>query len=280
MINGIEVPTTGFAPVKDGQLYYEVQGNGYPLVLIHASCADHTMWQEQFKVLAPTFQVISYDRRGFGQTTANPLDQTVSFFDGQDLYDLLQHLNIKKAYLLGLSGGGLIALDFALAFPDKVAGLILASSGFSGFEFQATPDENALYGDYMQLLQSKEWEQLATLGAKLWVDGPRRATEPTRLAIRKQVYQWLLDGYHRTEDMVEPRGATPPAVGRLGESEVPTLVMWGDQDESIILAAGETLMSQIKAAQKVVFPDTAHMLNLERPEQFNQEVLDFLQTNR
>jgi len=238
------------------------------------------MWQEQFKVFAPDFQVISYDRRGFGHTTANLLDEAVSFFDGQDLFDLLQHLGIKKAYVLGLSGGGLIALDFALAFPDKIAGLILASSGFSGAEFQATPDEVALYGEYMQLLQTKEWEQLATLGAKLWVDGPRRATEPTRLAIQKQVYQWLLAGYHRIEDMVEPRAATPAAVGRLGEIEVPTLVMWGDQDESIILAAGETLVSQIKAAHKVVFPDTAHMLNLERPEQFNQEVLDFLQKTR
>src|SRR5689334_19422122 len=132
---------SGFAPVKAGEVYYEVAGTGQPLVLIHASCADHTMWDEQVKAFAPYFQVVRYDRRGFGKTTANQLDQAETFFDGQDLNDLVQHLGIKKAYVLGLSGGGIIAGDFSLAFPDKVAALILASTGYSGAQMQATPEE-------------------------------------------------------------------------------------------------------------------------------------------
>ena len=129
----------------------------------------------------------------------------------------------------------------------------------------------------MKLLQAQEWEQLADLGAKVWVDGPRRPPEPTRQKIREQVYAWLLDSHHRANGTVDPQGMTPPAVGRLSEIKAPTLVIWGDKDFTGNLAAGETLASTIKGARKEVFEDTAHMVNLERPEQFNRVVRDFLQ---
>lgn len=268
---------SGLAPVKAGQVYYEVAGNGRPLVLIHASCADYTMWDEQVKVFALYFQVVRYDRRGFGKTTASQLEKDENFFDAQDLNDLLQYLGIEKAYVLGLSGGGIIAGDFSLAFPDKVAALVLASTGYSGAQMQATPEEYAQFGEYMKLMQSKDWEQLSRLGAKVWVDGPYREPEPARQAIREKVYHWLFDSYARNQKATDPRPMNPPAAGRLGELKAPTLVMYGDKDFSGTLATSETLVNSIEGAKKIVFHDTAHMLNLERADEFNQAVLKFLQ---
>ncbi len=276
MSKGTEI-ISGFAPVKDGQLYYEVVGTGQPLVLIHASCADRTMWDEQMKAFAPHYRVIRYDRRGFGKTTAKQLVATIPFFDAEDLRDLLQHLEIEKAHVLGLSGGGMIASDFALAFPDKISALIMAASNFSGAEFEPTPEEEAEFAKYMKLLHAKEWEQLAELGAKTWVDGPHRPPDPARQGIREQVYHWLMDIFPGSEGDFDPRAMTPPAAGRLGQIKVPTLVMWGDEDERIIPILGEILAREISGVQKIVFKDTAHMLNLERPAQFNQAVLNFLE---
>ncbi len=270
---------TGYTPVTDGQLYYEVTGTGQPLVLVHASCADHSMWDEQVKAFAPHYQVIRYDRRGFGKTTANQLDESVPFFDAQDLQALLQHLNIPRTHLLGLSGGGAISVDFALAFPDQITALIVVAAAFGGFEGQATTQEQAHFGEYMRLLAAKDWERLAQLGAREWVDGPLREPDESRQKIRAEVYQWALDIQKRGEGMTDPRLLTPPAAGRLSEIKAPTLVIYGDVDLSMIISAGETLASRISGAQKKVFEDTAHMVNLERPAQFNQVMLDFLQAN-
>jgi 3-oxoadipate enol-lactonase len=268
---------SGLAPVKAGQVYYEVAGSGPPLVLIHASCADHTMWDEQVKVFAPHFQVVRYDRRGFGKTTASQLENDENFFDAQDLDDLLQYLGVEKAYVLGLSGGGSIAVDFSLAFAGKVAALILCSAGYSGAEMQATPEEMVQFGEYIKQLQAKNWEQVSRLDAKVCVDGPSREEEPSRQAIREKVYRWLYDSYLRNQKETDPKPINPPAAGRLGEIKVLTLVMWGDKDLSGLLTICETMASTIKGAQKIVFKDTAHMLNLERPDEFNQAVLKFLQ---
>jgi pimeloyl-ACP methyl ester carboxylesterase len=278
--NQFEEKRTGFAPVQNGQLYYEVSGQGLPLVLVHASCADHTMWDEQLNFFAPYFQVIRYDRRGFGKTTANQLEESIPFFDAQDLAALLNHLEVEKAFVLGLSGGGLIAVDFSLAFAHRVRRLVLASAGYSGAELQATPQEYALFNEYLALLPTKDWEKLAALGAKVWTDGPQREAEPQRRAIRERVYQWLLASHRRAEGMLDARAMRPPAAGRLDEIKVSVLVMWGEQDFSGTIASGEDLASQIEGAKKAVFKDSAHLLNLERPIQFNQLVLDFLENQK
>lgn len=117
-------PVTGTLPVViGGRLYYEVQGEGEPLILLHAGGMDSKMWDAQFDYLSKQFRVIRYDLRGFGRSSK----PEQPFYPVDDLYQLMQHLGIKRASLVGLSMGSGVALNFALEHPEMVEKLVLAS---------------------------------------------------------------------------------------------------------------------------------------------------------
>ncbi len=116
--------TTGFAEVNETRLYYELMGEGQPIVLIHGGAVDRRMWDDQFQAFAEHYRVIRYDLRGSGKSEI-PKKQ---FSNMEDLLHLLRFLNVDKAYLLGLSRGGGVAADFTLEHPEMVDALILASN--------------------------------------------------------------------------------------------------------------------------------------------------------
>ena len=121
----------GMAPVTDGELYYRVYGRGEPVVLIHGGGLDHRMWDDQIEPLSETFRVIVFDVRGFGRSSSSePRHRKF-----EDLAALLDHLEIRRVRLVGLSLGGRIAIDFALSYPDRVRSLVLAGPGLSGWRF-------------------------------------------------------------------------------------------------------------------------------------------------
>lgn len=268
--------TNGYLAVEGGQLYYEVSGTGYPLVLIHAAVADHTMWENQVKTFAQNYQVITYDVRGYGKSSIDRGEEPVSYSETQDLVDLLKHLGVEQAVVLGLSHGGEIAINFTLEFPAMVKALVAVAAAFDGLEADGTEAEWAAFREEQRLQEAKEYDLLAELGAKYWVDGPVREPAAVRDEVREQIFHYIFDNSQRLDGPSKKRALTPPAGVRLGEISVPTLVMWGDQDESTIQAAGAKLATDVKAAQKSLFTDTAHMINLEHPEQFNQVLKNFL----
>src|SRR5579872_3466169 len=121
---------TGFAEVNSTKLFYEVAGEGHPLVLIHGGLVDHHLWDEQFSAFAQHYKVIRYDMRGFGDSGLIKVgDAPYSMRD--DLHALLQHLGIEKTYIMGLSMGGGMAIDFTLAYPEMVDALIPVAAGVS-----------------------------------------------------------------------------------------------------------------------------------------------------
>ncbi len=103
---------TGFAEVNGTTLYYEVAGAGHPFVLLHGHLLDRRSWDDQFAVFAQRYRVIRYDQRGFGDSGL--IMKGLAYSDRQDLYALLQFLGIESAYLMGVSGGGALAIDFTL----------------------------------------------------------------------------------------------------------------------------------------------------------------------
>ena len=119
---------TGIVEVNGTSLYYEIQGNGHPLVLIEGGQLDCRMWDDQFSVLSQNYQVIRYDVRGFGRSGA----WADSYQAHEDLRALLDTLAIEKAHFVGLSLGGRISIDFALEYPEMVRSLVLAGPGRSG----------------------------------------------------------------------------------------------------------------------------------------------------
>jgi pimeloyl-ACP methyl ester carboxylesterase len=120
--------TTGIAEVNGAELYYEMLGTGHPLVLIHAEGLDRRMWDDQFTAFAERYQVIRYDLPGYGK----PEKLEERRLGADTLLGLLKSLKIEKAYVLGSSEGGAIALDFTIDHPHAVGALILAAPGLGG----------------------------------------------------------------------------------------------------------------------------------------------------
>jgi 3-oxoadipate enol-lactonase len=270
---------SGYAPVQGGELYYEVAGSGPAVVLLHAGIADLRMWDEQLPVLAERHTVVRYDARGFGRTRTEP----VSFSNRQDLAALLDHLGIARAALVGCSRGGMIALDTALEHPTRAAALGWVCSGVSGWEPADelfAPEDIALYEAMEAAEKAHEYERVADLDVRLWVDGPRqpegRAAEP----VRRRVREMALNNYRAHaklfDEGLEPQGLEPPAVGRLGELRIPVLAIVGELDSPATPAAAELLAREAADVRILRYPDAAHMPNMERPERFNRDLLAFL----
>lgn len=265
---------SGFAPVEGGQLYYEVSGAGFPLVLIHAGVADSRMWDEQVAEFGRFYRVIRYDTRGFGLTRTEP----VSFSNRQDLADLLDHLGVAAACVLGLSRGGQIAVDFTLEFPERVAALIPVAAGLGGYQGELTEAELRQSAEMEALWEKKDFIPLADLEVRYWCDGPGQAEGRCDASVRERVRAMILNNYTTQTVEPQPRPLDPPAAGRLAEIRVPTLVIVGDLDESSVLAMADAMSQGIEGGRKVVFPGVAHMVNMERPAEFNRVVLEFLQS--
>jgi 3-oxoadipate enol-lactonase len=256
-----------------GHLYYEVDGSGPAVTLIHAGVANLRQWDAQVRGLAERYRVIRYDTRGFGRTTT----EDVPFSNRGDLAALLDHLEVERTAVLGTSRGGSIAVDFTLEHPDRVTALIAVASGLGGFQVEPPADEQALWDEYDRRYDAKDWDWIIDTETAFWVDGPRQPPDRVPPGVRDQVHAWIAESYrdHGSEEPVPDR-LEPPAVHRLGEIRVPTLVMVGDLDESATVESSRRLARDIPNARLELFEGVAHMVNLEQPDRFTRLVLDFL----
>ncbi len=263
---------SGTVSVAGAELWCEVVGEGEPVVLLHAGIGDSRLWDGQVAALAGSgrgFQVIRYDARGFGRSGA----ARGAFSPRADLAALLAALGVGPAHLVGLSMGGAVALDAALEFPGLARSLVLAATRPSGLAPSA-----ALVRGWEAVdaaLEVGEVERANEMELAMWVDGPRRspaAVEPTVRGLVRRLNGELL----ARPDEGAPIPLDPPAVGRLGEVRVPTLVLAGAEDQPDVLAAADRLAKGIAGARGVTIAGTAHLSNLERPEEFDRLVAAFL----
>jgi 3-oxoadipate enol-lactonase len=262
---------TGFVAVSGGRLYYESIGSGPTVVLLHGGNLDRRMWDEQLPILAPHFRVVRYDARGFGRSS--PAD--TAYQAHSDLYALLQHLGVRRASLVGLSLGGRIAIDFTLDHPDMVDKLVLAGPGLSGWRDWSAEDTTWLIaarraghaGDSVGIAMS--W--LSSDYMRPAMEQPQLARRLRAIASDNATY-WM--GLFRHED--REREADPPALNRLSAIRVPTLLLIGDRDSPVIRLIVDTLASRVPGSRVVVIQGAGHMVNMERPADFDRAVLDFL----
>jgi pimeloyl-ACP methyl ester carboxylesterase len=262
---------TGYVDVEGARLYYEEAGQGTPVVLIHGGFLDRRMWDGQFEVLARRFRAIRYDVRGHGLSRTD----SVSFADHEDLHRLMVELEVPSATVIGLSMGGQIATDFALAYPEMVSALVLVGPGMSGHTF-----EDELLRAYMEELtaafETGGFSAAIEVFARYWCDGPRREPSEVDPAVREKVLTMLAGSDERWRYWNLSRQLEPPASERLGEIKVPTLAIVGGIDMPVIDGIVDLIMGQVPDARKVVIPDVAHMVNMEKPGEFNDLVVEFL----
>lgn len=265
---------SGMAEVNGAKLYYEMAGEGHPLVLIHAGIADSRMWDDQLALFAQRYRVVRYDLRGFGRSEVPPGPYALR----DDLYGLLRFLGIQTTYLIGCSMGGSLAVDFTLEHPEMVDALIPVCAGLSGFEPSATEAEIAYWEEIEAAEKASDIERVNDMEVHLWVDGLGRTPEQVNPSVRQRVHEMngVALAREAEQDQAQPQRLDPPAAGRLDEIHVPTLVIIGDRDVSGIQQTAEKLATDIPGARKVVIHDTAHVPNMEKPDEFNRVVLDFL----
>ena len=267
----------GFAEVNGTRLYYEVAGEGHPLVLNHGGLVDNHLWDDQFDEFAKLFRVIRYDMRGFGDSGMIKRGME-SYSMEHDLFSLLQFLDIQKTYVLGLSMGGALSIDFTLQYPEMVDALITVGAGLSGFEEDDPEELKAQFAEMEEAFKSGDIARSVEISLRIWTDGPFRTTQQVDPQVRERVRAMTTHNFERGDDEeVRPQHIEPPAAGRLAEIHVPTLIIVGGEDVEIIHSIADKLEQDIVGAKKVVIPGTAHHLNMEKPHEFNRVVIDFLE---
>lgn len=265
---------SGFAPINGAQIYYEKAGEGRPFVMIHAAIADSRQWNNEFAHFANDYAVIRYDMRGYGRS--EPVEGDYS--NMADLVALLQYLDVDEPIvLMGCSMGGALALDYALEHPDAVSALILVGSGPSGMEiadWTPTPIIEAAEAAY----EAGNWDELLELETQMFIDGAGRRPEQVDQAVRQFAMEMnKLAQTHSRKNLGKALPDTSePAAPRLGALAAPVLVIVGEHDESYSFTAAEFIKEHAPVVEVVELEDTAHLANLDHPDQFQAAVEDFL----
>ena len=265
---------SGFIEQADGRLYYEEAGAGEPLVLGHAGFVDSGMWDPQWEAFAQRYHVIRYDMRGFGRSDPAPAPRNRR----NDLAQLLRALRVERAALLGCSMSGTIMLDFALEHPALVSALVIVSSSPSGYQPAGDPPPELM--EMFPAAKQGDTARVSELQMRLWIDGPTRQPDQVNPDVRQRASAMnripVERGTFFTADLQPFEPLDPPAIRRLADVHVPALIMAGALDYPTTIHAADIMAEGIPGARKHLFAHSAHLPNMEQPDEFTQVVLTFL----
>lgn len=258
-----------FTRVDDIQLAYTDTGLGLPVVLLHGYPFNRSLWSEQVNALSNSYRVITPDLRGLGESDATPGPATMNRM-AQDVAALLDQLEISRAVVGGLSMGGYVALAFYKLFRSRVRALILADT-----RAQADTDEGKL--TRLQQAEKARAEGMAGIADSML---PKLLT-PETVSKRPEVVKRVRDMMLKTK----PEGAAGALLGMaerddqtslLSQISCPTLILVGQEDPITPVQDSEKMHREIAGSRLVVIENAAHVSNLERTEQFNDELMRFL----
>jgi 3-oxoadipate enol-lactonase len=263
-------PASGhFVEVENGKIYYEECGTGPDaVVLIHDGIAHSAVWDGVWPSFCKQFHMVRYDRRGYGRSPA----ATTWYYETDDLYTLLRHLKIGRAFLVGSSHGGELTIDFTLAHPKLVEGMVLVGAVVSGYGFS---DQFLNRGNANN--QPPEKNDSAALISNWANDKYLIAADHPEA--KKKLHDILSAA---SQDLNHPdfRRPTPDSLPRLNEIRVPTLILVGDVDIPDAHAHAGVIEAGIPNSRRIVVDDTGHLMYLEKPEEFSRLVITFIKANR
>lgn len=236
------------------------QGDGPPLVLLHAGVADRRSWHDVADGLADR-EVVAYDRRGCGQSPV----PTEVFSHVDDLVAVLDEIASEPAWLVGSSMGGGLAIDTALCMPERVAGLVLLAPAVTGapdpeVDFATEALGAALEAAY----EAGDLDEVNRLEAWIWLDGP--AGPEGRVAGASRELFFAMNRILLENGVAEDAGKSGvDAWERLGELSIPTVVACGDLDVPFLVERCRQLADTIPSARLVELAGLAHLPYLEDP---------------
>ena len=255
--------------VGDIQLAYTDAGLGQPVVLLHGYPFNRSLWNEQVSALSNSYRVITPDLRGLGESDATQGPATMNRM-AQDVAALLDHLEVSRAVVGGLSMGGYVALAFYKQFPSRVRSLILADT-------RAQADNEEGKQTRFQQAEKALAEGMAGIADSML---PKLLT-PETVSKRPDLVKRVRDMMLKTK----PEGAAGALLGMaerddqtplLSQISCPTLILVGREDPITPVPDSEKMHREIAGSRLVVLENAAHVSNLERTDQFNEELLRFL----
>lgn len=260
---------SGYAEINGARIYYEVAGDGPPLVFLHCFTLDRRMWDEQFALFAAGHRVVRYDLRGFG---SSDLPTSAPFSNHDDLRLLLDHLGIERAHLCGLSSGGGLAIDVALEYPERVLSLVLIASALGGSRgglgsMTAT----------MVAMQAAAGRGDLDEAKRIWVGSPLFAPASRDPELARRLSE-IVDDWSGWQLTHQPNhlDPDPPAAQRIGRLVAPALVLIGELDNEVVQSTAAEIETNAPNARRVVVRDAGHLANLEAPEVVNDLIAAFL----
>jgi pimeloyl-ACP methyl ester carboxylesterase len=258
--------------IGEANLVGEQVGEGRPLVFLHAGVADKRMWRPQMVSLSSSFRTLAYDRRGFGETeTAD-----VPFSHAEDLRQVLDRLDIQNVSLVGCSQGGRVAIDFTLAYPDRVESLVLIAPAISGAPPPQSFPARALDLDAAldAADEAGDLDRVNAIEAIFWLDGPTSPEGRVGGALRDLFLD--MNGIALARPDLAQEIDPPSAYEHVVDLRLPVLVLWGDLDFPHVQDRCRYLAETIPGARGQVIPATAHLPNLERPQLMNALIREHL----
>lgn len=254
-------------PVTGGELEGDLRdGDAHraPVLFLHGWTLDRRMWGPQMADLKTNRKLVAIDRRGFGRSTAPPDLRR----EADDLLSVLDALKAEKAVVVGMSQSGRVAVDFALKYPARVAGVILQGARL-GAEAQVKKTEEIPIADYIEFARTGRLDEMKNL----WRDHPlmRSSTTAGQALIKK-----MLADYEARDLLATAPPAPEFYASDLAKINAPALVITGAEDTPHRRRVADDLSSTIPNAQQIEIPDAGHLCNLNAPQAFNAAVSEFL----
>ncbi len=273
---GVNARTTAnaqghIATINGESIYYEVKGQGTPLVLIHGWSLNLRMWDPQVSALSRRFQLIRYDRRGFGKSSGSEDGS----WDAADLNALLDQLGVRKAHIVGMSQGARVALQLARTYPDRVLSLILhGPPPPDGFGLAWTGADRTRFDEWTTIAR----EQGLDAFRRSWAAHPLMAVPAGRPDAHTRVTELLAE--YRGGRFLNPKPASGPGravtMDDLQRISVPSLVLVGENEVPFLQIVARALAYYIPNTRLDVVPGGGHMVNLIEPSRYNATIVKFL----
>ncbi len=258
------------ATINGININYQTVGQGEPLVMVMGFASDQNNWRFQVPLFKKHYHVVTFDNRGVGKSD-KPAGPYTTRMMAEDAIGLMDHLGIKKAHILGVSMGGMIAQEIAINHPERVLKLVLGCTyacndgGLSGATPEATPAiELALQGKtgpLVLLIFNKSLFKLIFLPVM-----KVRSIFTGRSTLAGHKAQWAACKSHQ-------------ALDRLSRIQSPTLVIVGTKDRLCKPTSSEVIAAGIPGARLVKIEGGSHTFSAEMRRLFNKEVLDFLKNS-
>jgi pimeloyl-ACP methyl ester carboxylesterase len=265
--------------VPGGRLNVVDEGDGPPILLIHAGVADLRAWDDVVPHLTRAgYRVIRHDLRGFGRSTT----EDVEFSHQADVRAVLDAAGVERAVLVGNSKGGQICIDTAIESPARVVAVVSVAGGVGGFDGGQTPEEVPINEEYERVDSAEPFDAVALTDfeVKVWTAGPLQPLDRVSPELRTRMFEMGLPLNQPDRVAGRQLRLDPPANDRLDELRCPVLAIAGTLDFSECVATARHLEANAPDARALIWDDVAHMIGLEQPGRLAAAIASFVEPLR